>query len=229
MGFPNLAEEIGLRGKLHPLNRWLITRSYIVPYAPSQADVACFKAIDAVPDASLHPHAARWYRHMTSYETEFADLPGDSSKLYKEYGPEESVSSTKLDVADENDEDVDLFGSDEEEDPETVRIREQRLADYKERKAAKPKTTAKSLVTIDVKPWDDETDMEALQVAVRGIEKDGLVWGTSKLVSVGYGIKKLQINLIVEDDKVSTQDLQDEIEAFEDFVQSSDIVVFQKL
>ena len=51
----------------------------------------------------------------------------------------------------------------------------------------------------------------------------------SKLVAVGYGIKKLQINLVVEDEKVSTSDLQEEIEGFEDYVQSSDIVAMQKL
>ena len=55
--------------------------------------------------------------------------------------------------AEEDDDDVDLFGSDEEEDPEAVRIREERLAAYKEKKAAKPKVTAKSLVTMDIKPW----------------------------------------------------------------------------
>lgn len=66
--------------------------------------------------------------------------------------------------------------------------------------------------------------MAALEAAVRGIEKDGLVWGASKLVPVGFGIKKLQINLVVEDEKVSVSDLQEEIEGFEDYVQSSDVV-----
>jgi len=77
---------------------------------------------------------------------------------------------------------------------------------------------------MDVKPWDDETDMVGLEAAVRGIIKDGLVWGASKLVPVGFGIKKLQINLIIEDDKIGLDDLQEEIQEFEDFVQSTDIV-----
>lgn len=49
----------------------------------------------------------------------------------------------------------DLFGSDddEEEDPEVVKEREARLAEYKQKKAAKPKPAAKSLVTLEVKPW----------------------------------------------------------------------------
>jgi elongation factor 1-beta len=66
--------------------------------------------------------------------------------------------------------------------------------------------------------------MAALEASVRGIKKDGLVWGGSKLVPVGFGIKKLQINLVVEDEKVSTVELQEEIEEFEDYVQSSDVV-----
>ena len=52
-------------------------------------------------------------------------------------------------------------------------------------------------MTLDVKRWDDETDMEALEKSVRSIEKDGLLWGSSKLVAIGFGIKRLQITLVV--------------------------------
>lgn len=55
---------------------------------------------------------------------------------------------------------------------------------------------------LDVKPWDDETDLGEMEKMVRAIEVDGLLWGASKLVPVGYGIKKLQIGCVVEDDKV---------------------------
>ena len=41
---------------------------------------------------------------------------------------------------------------------------------------------------------------------------------SAKLLPVGYGIKKLQINAVVEDDKVSTDDLEEKITAFEDYV-----------
>jgi len=84
-------------------------------------------------------------------------------------------------------------------------------------------------VTLDVKPWDDETDMKALEESVRSIEQDGLVWGASKLVAIGYGIKKLQITLVVEDEKVSLDDLQEKCAEFEDYIQSTDIAAMQKL
>ena len=58
---------------------------------------------------------------------------------------------------------------------------------------------------------------------------DGLVWGASKFVDIGYGIKKLQINIVVEDEKVSTDELQAQIEEFEDHVQSTDVAAMQKI
>ena len=88
---------------------------------------------------------------------------------------------------------------------------------------------AKSSVLLDVKVWDDETDMVALEKAVRGIVMEGLVWGSSKLVPVAYGVKKLQINCVIEDDKVSTEALEEQICSFEDYVQSVDIAAFNKI
>ncbi len=121
-------------------------------YSPSQADATCFEAIDSAPDAAQYPHAARWYKHIATYEAEFSGLAGDASKSYKSYGPE-MVGGVASRPAGDGNEDVDLFGSDEEVDPEAERIREQRLADYKARKATKPQTVAKSVVILDVKPW----------------------------------------------------------------------------
>jgi elongation factor 1-beta len=92
-----------------------------------------------------------------------------------------------------------------------------------------PKAIAKSMVIFDVKPWDDETDMKALEEAVLSIEMEGLVWGTRKLVPVGYGIKKLSITAVIVDDLVSTDDLIDRMVEFEDYVQSVDIAAFNKL
>ena len=51
----------------------------------------------------------------------------------------------------------------------------------------------------------------------------------SKLVPLGYGIKKLQIQCVVEDDKVGTDMLEERITAFEDYVQSMDVAAFNKI
>ncbi|XP_054981943.1 elongation factor 1-delta isoform X3 [Sorex araneus] len=130
---------------------------------------------------------------------------------------------------DDEDDDMDLFGSDEEEDKEAARLREERLRQYAEKKAKKPVLVAKSSILLDVKPWDDETDMAQLEACVRSVQLDGLTWGGSKLVPVGYGIRKLQIQCVVEDDKVGTDLLEEEITKFEEHVQSVDIAAFNKI
>ncbi|KAK1172193.1 hypothetical protein AOXY_G4708 [Acipenser oxyrinchus oxyrinchus] len=130
----------------------------------------------------------------------------------------------------EDDDDIDLFGSDdEEENAEAARIREERLQQYAAKKAKKPVLIAKSSILLDVKPWDDETDMVKMEECVRSVQADGLLWGSSKLVPVGYGIKKLQIQCVVEDDKVGTDMLEEEITKFEDLVQSVDVAAFNKI
>uniref|UniRef100_A0A8D2DUH1 Elongation factor 1-delta n=1 Tax=Sciurus vulgaris TaxID=55149 RepID=A0A8D2DUH1_SCIVU len=131
---------------------------------------------------------------------------------------------------DDEDNDIDLFGSgDEEEDKEAARLREERLRQYAEKKAKKPLLVAKSSILLDVKPWDDETDMAQLEACVRSIQLDGLVWGGSQLVPVGYGIRKLRIQCVVEDDKVGTDLLEEQITKFEEHVQSVDIAAFNKI
>jgi elongation factor 1-delta len=127
----------------------------------------------------------------------------------------------------DNDSDIDLFGSDDDEEADEVR--KKRLEDYANKKAKKPGVIAKSSVVLDVKPWDDETDMKELEANVRKIEMDGLVWGASKFVPLAYGIQKLQIVIVIEDDKVSVEELTEKLEALEDFVQSVDIAAFNKI
>ncbi|XP_039546049.1 eukaryotic translation elongation factor 1 delta b (guanine nucleotide exchange protein) isoform X4 [Pimephales promelas] len=144
-------------------------------------------------------------------------------------GPQKASSAPLKEEEDEEEDDIDLFGSDEEVDEEAERLKEQRLQEYAAKKAKKPVLIAKSSILLDVKPWDDETDMKKLEECVRSVQVDGLLWGASKLVPVGYGIKKLQINCVVEDDKVGTDFLEEEITKFEDYVQSVDVAAFNKI
>uniref|UniRef100_A0A2R9A8C5 Elongation factor 1-delta n=1 Tax=Pan paniscus TaxID=9597 RepID=A0A2R9A8C5_PANPA len=117
---------------------------------------------------------------------------------------------------DNEDDDIDLFGSDNEAT--------ERLQQYAEKKAKNPALVAKSSILLDFKPWDDETGTAHLEACVRFIQLDGLVRGGSKLVPVGYGIWKLQIS-----DKVGTDLLEEEITKFEERMQSVDIAAFNKI
>ncbi|XP_078260597.1 elongation factor 1-beta [Rhinoraja longicauda] len=226
MGFGDLKAASGLQ----MLNDYLADRSYIEGYVPSQADIAVFEAL-GVPPSSTFYHALRWYNHIRSYESIKSSLPGVKQPLGK-YGPQNVADTTSAKATADNDDedDIDLFGSDgEEESAEAQKVREERLAQYEAKKTKKPALIAKSTILLDVKPWDDETDMSKLEECVRSVVIDGLVWGSSKLVPVGYGIRKLQIQCVVQDDKVGTDILEESITAFEDFVQSVDVAAFNKV
>ncbi|VEU19626.1 DEKNAAC100181 [Brettanomyces naardenensis] len=201
---------------LTKLDAFLKDKSYIEGAAVSQADVTTYQAFQ-----KAYPNFTRWFNHIASFTEEFESLPAA-----KEAAPAAAAAAEE-----EDDDDVDLFGEDDEEedDEEAAKVRAQRIAEYEKKKADKPKAAAKSLVSLDVKPWDDETDMDALLKFVKSIEMEGLTWGSYQFVPVGYGIRKLQINCVVVDDLVALDDLQEAIEAGDDWVQSTDIAAMSKL
>lgn len=181
-----------------------------------------FDALGKAPANDL-VHIARWYRHIASFTAQEKVKWGGSAV------PQVAGAKTTTAAADDDD-DVDLFGSeDEEETAEQARIKAERVKAYDAKKSKKPTLIAKSSVLLDVKPWDDETDMKELEAVVRKIVMEGLLWGASKLVPVGYGINKLQIMCVIEDEKVSIDLLTEQIQENEDFVQSVDIAAFNKI
>jgi len=134
-----------------------------------------------------------------------------------------------------DDDDFEFDDSDDDDDApkESAMAKMKRLAAEKKAAEAATKKKAapvlKSNVVIDVKPWDDETDMNDLEAAVRKIVMEGLVWGDSKFVDVGYGIKKLRISTCIIDDLVGLYELEDNITDLKDYVQSVDIVSHNKI
>merc|ERR1712117_335109 len=140
---------------------------------------------------------------------------------------------------DDDDDDMDFFESSDDEDEEAKAAAEalkaKRVAEYNARKAEKAAkkgvVAAKSMITLDVKPFDDETDLDALAAKIKSeIAMDGLVWGQKhEKKPLAFGIFKLVITAVVEDEKVSTDDLTEKIEEYDDEVQSVDIAAFNKL
>jgi elongation factor 1-beta len=242
MGFGNLESREGIS----LLNTFLADKSYIEGYRPTQGDIVVFEAVKKAPSADLE-HALRWYKHIASFNDaerkkfegqrqsidHYGRQPGQDSQVKHEFkslsiDPHKREETKKVEAAAaaDDDDDVDLFGSDDEEQSEETK---KRLAQYAAKKGNKPTLIAKSAIVLDIKPWDDETDMGELEAQVRSIALDGLVWGASRLVPLAYTIKKLQINCVVEDDKVGTDILEERIMEFENHVQSVDIASFQKI
>ncbi|PGH34739.1 elongation factor 1-beta [[Emmonsia] crescens] len=231
MGFTDFSSESGLT----IANTFFRTRSYVEGYTPTQADVITFKAFKNAPDATKYPHAARWYKHIASYESEYATLKGDPSQPFTIFGPKSidlPVSDKK--APEDDDEDLDLFGSDddEEEDAALIAEREKNLAAYRSKPSKKP--PAKSFVTLDIKPMSSRTPLPALRDAIKKFllegpislphkeplqekipeKREGLIYSSDSFLPVGFGIKKLRVSFSVEDEKISISDLQDDIEKY---------------
>jgi len=210
------------------VNKIQETRNTIKEAMAKEPESNLVKRID-----SVEAENAALKEELKSLTARFAQLESRLNTMSSS-APAPAAPAKVAEAEEEDDDDIDLFGSDDEEDDAAAeKLKAERVAAYNERKAAKEAKKgvliAKSNILLDVKPWSDETDMAALEKEVRKIETDGLLWGASKLVAVGYGIKKLQICCVVEDDKVGTDFLEEEITALEDYVQSVDVAAFNKI
>ncbi|RZC83200.1 hypothetical protein C5167_045988 [Papaver somniferum] len=220
--FSDLHTEAGLKS----LEEYLSGKTYISGDQITRDDVKVFAAVSEKP-GSAFPNASRWYETVSSLLA--ASFPGKAAGVRIASGAEAApaVEAAKAAPVEADDDDLDLFGDETEEDKKAAEERE-----AAKKSSAKPKESGKSSVLLDVKPWDDETDMKKLEEIVRSIEMEGLHWGASKLVAVGYGIKKLTIMMTIIDDLVSVDTLIEErltVEPASDYIQSCDIVAFNKI
>jgi translation elongation factor EF-1beta len=145
---------------------------------------------------------------------------------------------------DEMDDIFDYGEGDEEETEEEKaanKARQERIAhalklknekDAKEGKVkkVKEKMVEKSLVVLEVKPWEADTDLEMVWREILKYQQEGLSWGeTFKLEPVAYGIKKLVLTCTIVDSLVVLDDITENIEALEDYVQSVTIAAMNKI
>lgn len=199
---------------LKELNEKLADSAYVSGFTPSQDDVTKFKGLPQKYDEFVH--VKRWAKHIASFsDAERAAFPGAPAAK-----PAAKASG-------DDDDDIDLFGSDEDEEAEKAKAERAKQLEA-QKKSSKPAVIAKSSIVLDVKVWDDETDLKEVEAQVRKIEKDGLLWGAAKTVPLAFGVSKLQIVCVVEDAKVSVDWLSETIEELE-LVQSTDIAAFQKI
>ncbi|KAG2399298.1 Elongation factor [Vigna angularis] len=180
--FYDLSSASGLK----KLDEYLLSRSYITGYQASKDDLTVYAALPTAPSTE-YVNVSRWFKHIDAL-LRISGVSGEGSGVtVKGSLVAEPVATPP--AAD-------------------TKATEERAAAAKA--SGKKKESGKSSVLMDVKPWDDETDMKKLEEAVRSVSMEGLLWGASKLVPVGYGIKKLQIMLTIVDDLVSVDTLIEE-------------------
>jgi len=238
------------------MNQHLQGKTFLVGNRFTLADMACFMplifAFAFVLDPGFRkamPEFSAWFARCAAQSCvmntcgavkmcEKPLKPIDTTNLPKVEAPPKPASNPTASGAapakeekKADDDEFDPFADDDEIDEEEYAAKEKRMAEIaaKAKKNAKV-VIAKSIVVWEVKPWGEETDLDVLAKKILGIEMDGLFWKTEyKKEPIAYGVFKIAIGATIEDDKVSTDVVQEMIEAFEDEVQSVDIQSFNKL
>ena len=144
--------------------------------------------------------------------------------------PAEKVVEKK----EEEEEEEDLFGDDDDDDDDAAEAMQAKLrAEAEKKKAEKEaanKKVEKSLLVIHVKPYDEETNLEELYAKIRATEVKGCKWGeTFNKQPLAFGIYYIEMSCVIEDDVCSEDDVIDAIMQFDDEVQSTETVSFNKI
>ena len=226
---------------LADLEKKLENNLFVKGAKPSHEDAEVFeKFITAkfVPDQDKNPSVWAWYSLMVLFEDEVINSWKASGKKEHQKGGKggkneknENKKGGKKGKKDEEekgeDDDLDLFGEETEEDK---KAKEEMKQKNKDKKKGKKKEVDKSHVILEVKGWEADQDLESLaKKIINTIKKDGLKWNTGyKFEEVAFGVKKLVIAFLAEDEKVSVQEIIDEIESWKDEVQSVETVSFNK-
>lgn len=156
----------------------------------------------------------------------------------------------------EAEDDFDPFADETPEEQEAQAKMTQAAAEKKTEKKKRVVINKLTLV-IDIKPNSIDTNLDDVEKAVRQIQMDGLEWSSaSKRVPIAFGLNKVQMGCVIVDDLVATDDIiekiemigmtpeqveqylkkreagdddKDEEEEAPGWVQSAEIVSFQKL
>merc|ERR1712166_686082 len=213
---------------------------------PSLADREAFESLSGkAPMCASHPHAFAWYcltarfsdvvrQSWTAAAAPAAKKEGKKDAGNKKGGDKPAKKEEKKAVVEE---------ADAIEAANELKYKAAAAKAEAAKKASGKVVIAKSILVWDVKPFGSETDLSVLAKKILEIKMDGLSWKTEwKKEPVAYGVFKIQIGAIIEDAKVSADDVSDVIEAICDeasvdpedneegyMVQSTEIVVFNKL
>ena len=148
-------------------------------YQASRDDLAVFAALASSPDAKSYPAAARWFAHVKALLG--ASFPGAGKGVSVAGGAGAAAGAAAAaapaaakaaaskvfdsDSDSDDDDELDLFGEMTPEELAAAEAKKKVIEEAKKRGAAKAKLT-KSMIVLDVKPWDDETDLAAMEAEV---------------------------------------------------------------
>ncbi len=193
--------------KLEEINSSLNDKLFINGDQPSSEDAEIFEKIrhNFRLDKGLYPNIFAWLQFMTLFENKV-------------------IESWKINKKGKNNE--------EENEEDEFNLLLNKIYEEKQKKSKNKNNENEihySFVLLEIKVWDSEQDLDALAKKIQNIEKEGLVWNKEyKLKEIIFGIQKILMGLIVNDDIISIDEIIDEIQSWEDEVQSIEMA-FNKL
>ena len=212
------------------IEKKLVNDQWLGGQLPSSADREAFEGC-AVPSPATHPNTFAWWCLVAKFTPAVrASWTGAAAAPAKGGAKKaDAPAKTEAKAAKKDDDEFDPFADEGEDDKAAAEALKAKAAEEKGKKAnAAP--VAKSIIVWEVKPWGEETDLDALAAKILAINMDGLSWKTEyKKEPIAYGVFKIVIGAVVEDAKVSTDLVEETIVGFEDEVQSVDIQSFNKL
>lgn len=235
-------------GNLQELETYLAQHAYLSgKNLPGKEDAEGLKHIKDVPDLHKTPNTFAWWWNLIAFDEssralwgnehhgkehgkdhgkEHCQNAGKKEECKKDEGKKECKKEEGKKEEKELDED-DLFGDDDEDAEKAKKEIQAQLAKKPEKKVI----IMKSRVIFEVKGYEEGQDFNEIGNRImKEINRDGLVWqDTFKVVPHVFGTFKLQMTMIIEDDKVSADDVLEEIQGkWEEEIQSCDIVEFSK-
>merc|ERR1719271_1377931 len=251
LNFDSLKSENGLK----QLNAYLASRVYVFGLEPTTQDSTLFGLIGEAPKGDGFPNVTRYYNHIQSFnadaQAKFITIEGLSVN-------DQPVAAAKAEAKDDDDSDSD--------DAAAIEAIKKAAADKKAaaKKGKKRRPPERSEIILDVKPFDDQTDLDALATKIKGtkledlrnkeypgpnedgdtwdfLEKEaqkideritldsGHRWGQNHhLEEMAYGIKKLRLQCVVQNELIGSDLLISLIEeTWPEEVQSVDVASFQ--
>ena len=148
---------------VNTLEGTLKNQQWVGGQAPTNADNEAFEAVkNENINAGSHPHAFAWFCLVSK----FTDAVRKTWTAAAAAGKGGKKGGKKEVAKKEDDDEMDLFGDDNEEDAAAAK---EAAAKVKAGKKPKKVVIAQSLVVFEVKPLDDQTDLDELAKKILAI------------------------------------------------------------
>jgi elongation factor 1-beta len=213
---PFLQFDVTTEKGLAAFNGFMGAKSYVEGHAMTSADTEAFaKLHGVVPDPIKLPHAYRWYVHIAALSGVRTVAVAPPVVAEAAPAPAAAAAPKKAAATEDDDDDFDVFGDDDDDDEGPKRdtskdheiveggeTRGQMMARLKkeaEERTLQKEAKQRTLVAIEIKPWDVEQDLMLLWKKItETIVQDGLKWGENcNLADVAFGIKKIQTTFVM--------------------------------